>query len=132
MNSTYIKSKLEQARGTAEGAPSVYPTRAYAWFMVGVLVFASMVSYIDRQVVAIVVAPMKSYLQVSDSQIGWLYGIFAVFYAVAGVPIAWLADRSSRTKLIGLGVLLWSIVTMLCGVARTFRQVALSPIGFGA
>ena len=131
MNSTYVKTKLEQARGTAAGAPSAYPTRAYAWLMVGVLVFASMVSYIDRQVVAIVVAPMKAYLQVSDSQIGWLYGIFAVFYAVAGVPIAWLADRSSRTKLIGLGVLLWSVVTMLCGVARTFGQVALARIGVG-
>ena len=108
-----------------------YPRAGYAWFMVGVLVFASIVSYIDRQVVAIVVGPMKAYLHVSDSQIGWLYGIFAVFYAVAGVPIAWLADRSSRTRLIGIGVLIWSVVTMLCGLARSFGQVALARIGVG-
>jgi MFS family permease len=103
----------------------------YAWFVVGVLVLASIASYIDRQVVAIVVGPMKAYLHVSDSQIGWLYGIFAVFYAVAGVPIAWLADRRSRTTLIGVGILLWSFVTMACGLARTFGQVALARIGVG-
>jgi MFS family permease len=131
MNSTSIKAGLGQSRGPSADTPSAYPTTAYAWFMVGVLVFACVVSYIDRQVVAIVVAPMKAYLHVSDSQIGWLYGIFAVFYAVAGLPIAWLADRGSRTKLIGLGILLWSIVTMLCGVARTFGQVALARIGVG-
>jgi MFS family permease len=131
VNSTSIKAELPDPVTGSADAPSALPSTAYAWFMVGVLVFASVVSYIDRQVVAIVVAPMKAYLHVSDSQIGWLYGIFAVFYAVAGVPIAWLADRSSRTKLIGVGVLLWSIVTMLCGVARTFGQVALARIGVG-
>src|SRR5262245_25393443 len=114
------RAELGRVRiGEAETAPR--PARAvYAWFVVGVLVLASIVSYIDRQVIAIVVGPMKAYLHASDSQIGWLYGIFAVFYAVAGIPIAWVADRSSRIRLIGIGVLLWSFVTMLCGVARTF------------
>ncbi len=115
-----------------EAQTAARPNRiGYAWFVVGVLVLASIVSYIDRQVVAILVGPMKAYLQVSDSQIGWLYGIFAVFYAVAGIPIAWIADRSSRTTLIGVGILLWSFVTMSCGLARTFGQVMLARIGVG-
>src|SRR5579859_1411983 len=116
MSSTSIKGELpplSQPGGSDESLG--YPRSTYAWFIVGLLVFASIVSYIDRQVVAIVVGPMKAFLHASDSEIAWLYGIFAVFYAVAGVPIAWLADRSSRTRLLTIGILLWSIVTMLCG-----------------
>ena len=63
-----------------------YPRPIYAWFVMGVLVLASLVSFVDRQVVAIVVAPMKADLGIGDAQIGWLYGIFAVFYAIAGLP----------------------------------------------
>jgi len=126
-------AEVKLSEGRPEGADKVadFPSAAYAWFMVGVLVFAQVVSYIDRQVVAIVVGPMKDYLHVSDSQIGWLYGIFAIFYAVAGIPLAWLADRSSRTRLIAVGVFLWSVVTMLCGLSRSFLQVLLARIGVG-
>jgi len=126
-----IKSDVAQVPAGRPDASAGYPSAAYAWFIVGVLVFACIVSYIDRQVVAIVVGPMKTYLHVSDSEIGWLYGIFAVFYAVAGVPIAWLADRRSRSGLIAVGILLWSCVTMLCGLSRTFGQVLLARIGVG-
>jgi MFS family permease len=104
---------------------------AYAWFVVAVLVVASLVAYIDRQVVAIVVGPMKADLHASDSEIGWLYGIFAVFYAVAGVPIAMLADRYARTRLIAVGIFLWSIMTTLCSTAGTFWHVLLARIGVG-
>jgi MFS family permease len=95
------------------------------------LVAASLISYIDRQVVAIVVGPMKHDLGISDTQVGWIYGIFAVFYAVAGVPIAWLADRKSRKVLIATGVFFWSLATMTCGLVRTFPQVLLARIGVG-
>jgi MFS family permease len=131
MTTTSIKRDLARPQADSGASPVGYPRTAYAWFVVGVLVLACIVSYIDRQVVAIVVGPMKAYLHVSDSQIGWLYGIFAVFYAVAGVPIAWLADRSSRTRLISIGILFWSVVTMACGLSRTFGQVMLARIGVG-
>jgi MFS family permease len=103
----------------------------YAWLLVAVMVVASLVAYIDRQVVAIVVGPMKTDLQASDSEIGWLYGIFAVFYALAGVPIAMLADRYARTRLIAAGIFLWSIMTTLCSIAGTFWHVLLARIGVG-
>jgi MFS family permease len=103
----------------------------YAWFVVGVLVIASLVAYIDRQVVAIVVGPMKIDLHASDSEIGWLYGIFAVFYALAGVPIAMLADRYARTRLIAIGIFLWSIMTTMCSIAGTFWHLLLARIGVG-
>lgn len=103
----------------------------YGWFVVALLIIASLVSYVDRQVVAIVVAPMKADLGATDSEIGWLYGIFAVFFAVAGMPIAMLADRYSRSKLIAIGIFLWSLMTAACGTARTFTQVLLARIGVG-
>jgi MFS family permease len=104
---------------------------SFAWFIVAVLVCASLISYVDRQIIAIVVGPMKADLGATDSQIGWLYGIFAVFYAIAGIPLAMLADRRNRMRLISAGVFLWSIATALCGIARTFWQVLFARIGVG-
>ena len=112
-------------------AAAAPPSAAYGWFVVVVLIIASLVSYVDRQVVAIVVAPMKADLGVTDSEIGWLYGIFAVFFAVAGIPIAMLADRYSRAKLIATGIFFWSLMTAACGLAKTFSQVLLARIGVG-
>jgi MFS family permease len=108
-----------------------YPSRAYAWFVVGVLIIASLVAFIDRQVVAIVVEPMKEDLGIGDTQIGWLYGVFALFYAVAAVPIASLADRKSRKHIIAIGIFLWSLLTVACGLAKSYWQVFAARIGVG-
>jgi predicted MFS family arabinose efflux permease len=75
-----------------------YPSRRYAWFVVFVLIIASLIAFIDRQVVAIVVGPMKADLGVGDTEIGWLYGVFALFYAIAAVPIATLAAVSTLSQ----------------------------------
>ena len=95
------------------------------------LVLAAVISFIDRQIVAIVVDPMKADLGIGDAQIGWLYGIFAVFYALAALPIAWLADRRSRKHIIAAGVFSWSLMTMACGLSRSFWHVLLARIGVG-
>jgi MFS family permease len=102
-----------------------------AWIAVTILVLASVFSYVDRQVVAIVVGPMKADLALSDTQVGWLYGIFALFYAVAGVPIARFADRGNRSRLIAIGLCAWSAMTMLSGLSRNFLQVFAARIGIG-
>ena len=107
------------------------PSRRYAWFVVAVLVAAALVAFIDRQVVAIVVDPMKADLGVGDAQIGWLYGVFAIFYAIAALPIAWLADRKSRKAIIAIGIFFWSLMTMACGLSRSFWHVLLARIGVG-
>jgi MFS family permease len=108
-----------------------YPRPAYAWFIVGILVLAFLISYVDRQVLAILVGPMKADLHASDSEIAWLYGIFAIFYAVAGLPIAMLADRYARLRLISAGLLLWSLLTIASGLSRTLLQLVLARIGVG-
>ena len=108
-----------------------YPHPAVAWGIVALLVLASLVSFVDRQVVAIVVEPMKQDLGLTDSEVGWLYGVFAVFYALGALPIAWLADNRSRTVVIGIGVGFWSLMTAACGVAQNFWQVLLARMGVG-
>jgi MFS family permease len=92
---------------------------------------ASIVSFVDRQVVAIVVDPMQADLGIGDAQIGWLYGVFAVFYAIAAWPIALLADRGSRKHIIAVGIFFWSVMTVACGLSRQFWQVFVARIGVG-
>jgi|TARA_B100000315_G_scaffold257904_2_gene308345 MFS family permease len=108
-----------------------YPTRRYAWFVVGVLILASLIAFIDRQVVAIVVEPMKVDLDISDTEIGWLYGVFAIFYAAAALPIAAAADKRSRKHIIAIGIFFWSLMTMACGLTRGYWEVFLARIGVG-
>jgi MFS family permease len=112
-------------------ADRAFPSPLRAWLIVSILIFAMLVSYVDRQIVAIVVGPMKLDLHASDSTIGWLYGIFALFYAVGGVPLAMFADRYTRSRLIAAGIFLWSIATCLCGLTRNFSQLLLTRIGVG-
>lgn len=118
------------------GAPVVNPMIAQrapiaAWLVLALLMLASIVSFVDRQVVAIVVEPMKADLGISDSQIGWLYGVFAVFYAIAAWPIALMADSKSRKHIIAAGIFFWSVMTIACGLSRNFWQIFLARIGVG-
>ncbi len=92
---------------------------------------ASIISFVDRQVVAIVVEPMKADLGISDSEIGWLYGVFAIFYATAALPIAMAADRYSRKHIIAAGIFFWSVMTVACGLSRQFWHVLWARIGVG-
>ncbi len=114
-----------------EGIQDTSTTAIKAWLLLALLMVASIVSFVDRQVVAIVVEPMKVDLAISDSQIGWLYGVFAVFYAVAAWPLAYLADRYSRKHIIAVGVFVWSLMTIACGLSRNFWQVLTARVGVG-
>ena len=102
-----------------------------AWAVLALLMLASIVSFVDRQVVAIVVEPMKVDLAISDSQVGWLNGVFAVFYAIAAWPIALMADSKSRKHIIAIGIFFWSVMTIACGLSRHFWQVFVARIGVG-
>ena len=80
---------------------------------------------------AIVVGPMQEDLGVGDTEIGWLYGVFALFYAVAALPIATLADTKSRKTIIAVGIALWSLLTIACGLARNYWQIFFARMGVG-
>jgi len=122
-----VADSIAQAQAKDES----YPSPIYAWWMIFVLTLALLVSFIDRQIVALVVEPLRADLNISDTQIGWLYGGFAIFYAVAGLPIAVLADRKSRRLIIVIGIISWSLMTVACGLSKNFLQLMLARIGVG-
>jgi MFS family permease len=116
---------------TGGGADSFPPTR-YAWYVVGVLTLANASAFIDRQVLGLLVAPIRRDLGISDTQMGVLYGLaFALFYTLLGIPLGRLADRGSRRLIIGVGIAGWSVMTVLCGVARSYDQLLLARFGVG-
>jgi len=97
------------------------PSATYAWFVVGVLSLASIVSYIDRQIINLLVEPIKADLGINDTQIGLLQGFsFALFYALLALPLARLADSGNRVNIISIGIVCWSMATFFCGLASTF------------
>jgi MFS family permease len=109
-----------------------YPSRAYAWYVVVLLTVAYVFSFIDRYILSLLIEPIKQDLQLSDTQIGLLLGAaFAIFFAVMGLPLGWLADRGRRTWIVGAGVSLWSLATAVAGLAHNFGQLFLARIGVG-
>ncbi|MFO0688423.1 MAG: MFS transporter [Myxococcota bacterium] len=101
-------------------------------YSLGLLLVIYIVNNVDRQIMNILVEPIKKDLGLSDGQIGWLIGgSFALFYTVAGLPIARLADRANRRNIISVALLVWSAMTMLCGMARSFPQLLAARIGVG-
>ena len=104
----------------------------YAWYVVVVLMFTYTVAFIDRQILSLLVQPIRHDLDLNDTQIGLLGGFaFAVFYTVLGVPIARLADRVNRRYLIAAGVALWSLMTAACGLSKTYWQLFVMRVGVG-
>jgi MFS family permease len=111
---------------------SGYPSRPYAWAVVAILIATAVLSYTDRQVLSLLVDPMRGELGISDGQVSLLLGTaFAVVYGIAGIPLGLLADRTSRRNLIFLGVLVWSCGTLACGLAHTFGQLFSARIVVG-
>jgi MFS family permease len=109
-----------------------YPRPAYAWYVVGVLFVAYTFSFIDRQILNLLVEPIRADLGLSDTQISLLQGLaFALFYTTLGVPIGWLADVSSRRTVIMTGVAVWSLMTAACGLAQSFRTLFIARLGVG-
>lgn len=89
-------------------------------------------SFMDRQILAILLEAIKADLKLTDTQLGLLSGlVFAIFYATLGIPIARLADRTSRKRIIAISLAVWSAMTALSGFAQNFTQLMLARIGVG-
>ena len=118
----------QQPKAAADGSPNP----SYAWYVVLVLMVCNTLSFVDRQILSLLVAPIKHDLAISDTKIGLLQGLaFALFYTIMGLPIGRVADRWSRRNLISGGVLFWSLMTALCSLARNFPALFLARIGVG-
>jgi MFS family permease len=120
------ENQVQAIRARFEGRPG------YRWYVVGVLTAVYASSQVDRQIMAILLEPIKIELGASDTQMGFLVGLtFAIFYATLGMPIAMLADRTNRRNIITAAISIWSAMTVLCGYAGSFFQLALARIGVG-
>ena len=103
---------------------------ARGWWAVTLLSCLYVFSFIDRLVLALLVAPLRSDLGLNDVQLGLLFGpAFGLFYAVVGLPLARSADRGNRHRLVTTGVLLWGIATTASGLASTFALLVLLRAG---
>ena len=114
------------------GKGNEYPSSAYAWYMVAILYLGYMLAFIDRQIIAYLVAPIRADLHISDFQFSLIHGLaFVIFYASLGIPIGWLADRGNRKNIVAVGIALWSLMTAACGLANNFWHLFLARIGVG-
>ena len=109
-----------------------WPNPVYSWYVVAVLMLAYTNSFIDRQILNLLIEPIRADLEVTDTQVSLLAGFaFAIFYTLMGVPIARLADQKNRKAIIVTGVAVWSAMTALCGAARNFWQLFFARVGVG-
>lgn len=101
-------------------------------YVLGMLVALYFLNFVDRQIVNILVEPIKADLGLADWQLGVISGFaFAALYATLGIPIARMADRGRRVDIIAGAVALWSAMTAVCGLAQNFVQLALARLGVG-
>ncbi len=117
---------------TANSSEFEYPPVRYAWYVVSLLTLTYTISFIDRQIMSLMIEPIRHDLAISDTQVSLLIGLaFAIFYTLLGVPIGRLADQHSRRGIIAAGIVVWCLMTSACGLARNYVQLFLARVGVG-
>lgn len=124
-----IRAAVEPGQNTG---PWALYDRRQQWFYLFLLFLVSTSNYFDRYVISVVLEPIKLEFRVSDTMLGLLSGFcFAASYALFGLPVARWADRGNRRTVITIAIGVWSGMTVLCGFAQTFWQLALARVGMG-
>ena len=109
-----------------------WPKPAYSWYVVAILMLAYTNSFIDRQILSLLIEPIRADLDITDTQVSLLAGLaFTIFYTLMGVPIARLADQKNRRTIIAIGIASWSFMTAVCGLAQNFLHLFLARVGVG-
>ena len=127
------KQETVVSAGHAPGAQPATPGRR-AWIVLGMLCFVYVINFLDRQLLAILSKPIQDTLHFSDGQLGLIGGLyFAIFYTFISIPVGYLADKTSRSKVLAAACAIWSAATMSCGLAVNFVQFAIArmTVGFG-
>jgi MFS family permease len=112
---------------TAKAGPTV-PGRG-AWTALGILCFVYVLNFLSRQLPSILAKPIQDTLHVSDGQLGRMSGFyFALFYCCISIPVGWLADKTSRSRVVAAACAIWSAATMCCGLTATWPQFVFAYI----
>ena len=107
-----------------------YPSRRVGYSAVAVMTLAQVFAFIDRQIPAMLVEPIKQDFNLNDSQIALLGGAaFSIFYAIMALPIGYAVDRYKRVNVLGTGIFVWSLMTTLAGLANSFGRLFGARIG---
>lgn len=110
----------------------VYPARWGAFYALGVMMLACLLSFLDRGILNAVVPAVEHDLGISDTQMSFLLGFsFTIFYSVMAIPFGWLADRVNRVHLIAGGIAAWSVMTVLTGLANSYPELLFARMGVG-
>jgi len=104
-----------------------------AWWGLLLLTATYTFSFIDRQIINLLVDPIRTDLSLSDSQVSFLQGLaFVVPYVLLSIPIGRIVDRANRIRVLVIGILAWTVSCVSCGLARNFWQLGLARVGVGA
>ncbi len=106
-------------------------TRWGSSYALSILFLINAMNFFDRQIGGVLAEPIRKEWGLTDIQVGWLATAFTLLYAVIGVPMGRLADRSSRTRILAWGVFFWSLMTAAAGLTRNFGQLFLVRLGVG-
>ncbi len=125
-------SDRDPAAAAAHPDPGARRRPGPAWYTVLILTVCYTLSFIDRQILSLLVGPIKADLGISDTQVGLLGGLaFSLFYTLIGLPVGRLVDRLNRRNIIVVGIVLWSAATAACAFTRTFPALFLMRMGVG-
>jgi MFS family permease len=128
-----MSTSADRTAATAtSGAENFKVSDGYRWYVVWLLFAVYVLNFVDRQILTILVEPIRKEFDFSDTQMGLLGGFaFAVVYSVLGIPIARLADRKNRVTIISIALFVWSFFTVLTGRATTFAQLFAARVAVG-
>ena len=101
---------------------------ARSWWAIFIFMVALMFNYLDRQLMTLLITPIQTDLNMTDTQISLLVGFaFVLFYVMGGIPISRLVDRGPRTWIVASGIAFWTLVTAACGLGLLFSWLSLRP-----
>ncbi len=107
-------------------------TARQANFVLVILCFVYVLNFLDRQLLSILAKPIQDDIGISDGQLGLISGLyFALFYCILGVPVAWLADRTNRVRVLSIACAIWSAATLACGLSTTYPQLVMARMSVG-
>jgi len=126
-----LQSSVASGVGELPRAPTAQSaTLLVRWYVLIMMCLVYTLSIADRYVVSTVLDPIRLELHLTDSGVAWLTGAaFGLFYVVLGFPLSWLIDRRSRRTIVAACLVLWSVMTAVCGLARSSLEFFLARVG---